>query len=203
MASKCKSPSVALGFVQAAGLACHERGAESQSKSGICLLGVCENETNFGTVFGSTSGTWNKPRLLAFLTSGPKTGTKNEPKLDTRNGHQSRLRNSRKSATQAGPKNINQRASPSNPDPQLHHPTAGDLTFEAWISKFSDPRFFGPTHGPQLNITPGPLAVSGSSRLRPGPSPAMSGSSWLRPGPTPATSGSTSGSVSRLAFKNL
>ena len=104
VASKCKSPSVALGFVQAAGLACHERGAESQSKSGICLLGVCENQTNFGTVFGSTSGTWNKPRLLAFLTSGPKTGTKNEPKLDTKNGHQSRLRNSRKSATQAARK---------------------------------------------------------------------------------------------------
>ena len=140
-ASKCKSPSVALGLVQAAGLACQDQAAEAQSRYGMRLLGACENETNFGTVFGSTSGTWSRPWLLAFLTSGPKTGTKNEPKLDTKNGHQPRLRNSRKSATQAGPKNINQRASPSIPDPQLHHPTAGDLTFEAWISKFSDPCF--------------------------------------------------------------
>ena len=81
-ASKCKSPSVALGFAQAASLACQEQAAEAQTRYGMCLLGACENETNFGTVFGSTSGTWSKPWLLAFLTSGPKNVTKNEPKLE-------------------------------------------------------------------------------------------------------------------------
>ena len=81
-ASNCKSPSVALGLVQAAGLACQEQAAEAQTSYGKCLLGACENETNFGTVFGSTSGTWGKPWLLAFLTSSSRNGTKNEPKLE-------------------------------------------------------------------------------------------------------------------------
>ena len=97
-------------------------------------------------------------------------------KIGTKSERQCGLTNSHKSATQAGRKINNQRASPSKPSPQLHHPTAGDLGFEAWISKISDPCFraqdmaCSSTSPRALLPCPGPQGCVRVSLLpRPGP----------------------------------